>query len=111
MQKIYYGNDGEDEVANGAGQVGCNDMAGYDHNNSLVESQRSSMGKKSVEQLARSHKKRVKPSSTYFIQEKNLLFWLGMLLLPFLICIIAAVCDRNIAIWLPSFSMAQCGTF
>lgn len=59
--------------------------------------------------MAKKHKVRVRQSSTYFIKESNLLKWLGIILLPFLICIIVALSDRRFAIWLPSFSMYQCG--
>lgn len=62
-----------------------------------------------MEDKTKSHTMRVKPRSTYFIQEKNLLKWLSIVLMPFLICIIVAIADTNFAIWLPSFSMYQCG--
>ena len=56
----------------------------------------------------RKNKKAKKPS-TYFIDERNLLKWLMVILTPFLIAVIVALGDRNFAIWLPSFSMYQCG--
>ena len=51
----------------------------------------------------------MKPRSTYFIQEKNLLKWLTVILTPNFISIVVALIDKNFAILLPSFSMFQCG--
>ena len=47
--------------------------------------------------------------STYFIEEKNLLMWLFIILAPFFIAIIIAISDIDFAVWMPSFSMYQCG--
>ena len=52
--------------------------------------------------------KNLKPGSTYFIKERNLVKWLSVILCPFLVAIIVALCDKDFAIWLPSFSMYQC---
>ena len=50
-----------------------------------------------------------KTSSTYWIQEKNLLKWLGVALIPFGLATIIVLFSDTIAIWLPSLSMYQCG--
>ena len=54
-------------------------------------------------------KRLAKPRSNYFIQEKNLLMWLIILLTPFLIAILVAIGDKRFSVWLPSFSMYPCG--
>lgn len=57
------------------------------------------------------HRSRVKAQSTYFIKERNLLKWLSVILVPLVIGIIVALFDKSFAIWLPSFSMYQCGNW
>lgn len=59
--------------------------------------------------LKEKDKRKAKKPMTYFIEERNLLKWLMVILMPFLVAIIVALGDRNFAIWLPSFSMYQCG--
>ena len=59
--------------------------------------------------LQEKDKRKAKKPMTYFIEERNLLKWLIIILMPFLVAIIVALGDRNFAIWLPSFSMYQCG--
>lgn len=61
--------------------------------------------------LSGARKSRVKPSSTYFIKERNLIKWLTVIMVPLVIGIIVALFDKSFAIWLPSFSMYQCGNW
>ena len=66
---------------------------------------RSTYSSKSLEKHIKRQKRRIKARSTYFIKESNLNKWLAIALFPFFIMIIAAMCSKQFAVWLPSFSM------
>ena len=55
------------------------------------------------------HLQKKKKRRTYWIQEKNLIKWTYVILLPLLIAITVAIFVREFSVILPSLSMYQCG--
>jgi uncharacterized membrane protein len=49
--------------------------------------------------------------STHFIKQRNLVKWFLLSVVPFAALAIAALCNKNIETWVPSFAMMQCGSY